>query len=430
MKLRFSCHASDTPHGIWDVIYIRTFDESMSDITKAAVTGVVDSGNAGNGYLAANVLSDDMRLWGGRASPRDGTLWIELHVKDSLKVAAVSLTQSSTHYAICYHIHMTNDSGISRIVAAVTSSMASEGVGVNLQTTSSLLGGTTVRAPPNVEQRALKPLVPSSGVIPQVSELTRTPSSPLWIPCHPVSLQAQLAKPRDEAFRPDESFYNAVCVDGIWICASKSVEDVVLLRCRELVERVVPKKFRAEWQRFRSPKGFKDPGPMRIIILDNRTHEQAGCIPELGDDTKGRNCTCCPFVFTSREDLLPTGVGGWSPGRLTLHELVHGFDMVIRQLIDPFFNDEALQCYVLSRHLYQTPRRERLYASTSRDEYVAETLCVAWGMMKNDEMYRAASMSNQEDLQRRDPLVLNMLRKYFNVPVGGLDDLNLNNVQG
>jgi hypothetical protein len=61
---------------------------------------------------------------------------------------------------------------------------------------------------------------------------------------------------------------------------------------------------------------------MRVVILDNRTNEQAGSIPELQDKSKGRNGTSCPFVFSSREDFTTgIGSGGWKTGRLTSHEL-------------------------------------------------------------------------------------------------------------
>ena len=81
---------------------------------------------------------------------------------------------------------------------------------------------------------------------------------------------------------------------------------------------------------------------MRVIVLDERTNEQAGCIPELQDNSGGRNGTSCPFVFTSREDF-DGGIGGsWSEGQLSCHEITHGSDMVVRQLRDAYFHDQVL----------------------------------------------------------------------------------------
>jgi len=48
---------------------------------------------------------------------------------------------------------------------------------------------------------------------------------------------------------------------------------------------------------------------MRLVVLDNRSNEQLGSVPELQNSIRGRNATICPFVFSSREDFFG-GVGG------------------------------------------------------------------------------------------------------------------------
>lgn len=62
------------------------------------------------------------------------------------------------------------------------------------------------------------------------------------------------------------------------------------------IRRWVPLSLRAKFASFRSPKWAKDPGPMRVIILDNRTNEQVGTWlcdyiqkggTELGEDLRG-----------------------------------------------------------------------------------------------------------------------------------------------
>ncbi len=150
---------------------------------------------------------------------------------------------------------------------------------------------------------------------------------PVSIIPHDVSLKSKLHPPRETEFVPSESFYNSICVDGLWICTSKSVEQSVLESAVALISRVIPSEQRKLWGKFRSPLWAKDPGLMRIIILDNRTDEQAGIIPELQDDSKGRNGTSCPFVFTSREDFVKgIGDGNWPMGKLTMHKSTHGAD--------------------------------------------------------------------------------------------------------
>lgn len=55
------------------------------------------------------------------------------------------------------------------------------------------------------------------------------------------------------------------------------VEREVVEEAARWIRKWVPLSLRAKFAAFRSPKWAKDPGPMRVIILDNRTNEQV-CI--------------------------------------------------------------------------------------------------------------------------------------------------------
>lgn len=90
-------------------------------------------------------------------------------------------------------------------------------------------------------------------------------------------------------FAPDSDFYNAVCCEGLWVCTSKNVEEEVLHQACALVRAIMPRSLRECFGKFRSPLWAKDPGPMRLVILDNRSDEQVGMVPELQDNSKGRN---------------------------------------------------------------------------------------------------------------------------------------------
>lgn len=165
---------------------------------------------------------------------------------------------------------------------------------------------------------------------------------------------------------------------------------------------------------------------MRLVILDNRSDEQAGMVPELGDGSTGRNHTNCPFVFSSREDFT-TGIGGgrWRRGRLTTHELTHGADMVIRQLIDPFFHFEAAHLFdrAMERRQFHyddptagpgEPREVALYAACNRDEYIGE--CVNIILNLSGEEYHNVGITGRADLEFKDPAVCALLRRFFTVP--------------
>ena len=125
-----------------------------------------------------------------------------------------------------------------------------------------------------------------------------------------------LMPPRSTDFVPDDSFYNSINCEGLWVCTSKQVPELVLERAAAFVRSWIPRPLRELFGRFRSTLGCADSGPMRLIILDHETNEQAGIIPELNNDAPGRNGTACPFVFSSREDF-EEGVTSWKIGALT-----------------------------------------------------------------------------------------------------------------
>jgi hypothetical protein len=120
----------------------------------------------------------------------------------------------------------------------------------------------------------------------EMSELFATPSKPMTKgQLADFSQRGSLQPLRsDGPFRPDANFYNAVDCDGLWVCTSKSVEPEVLQKAVKLIRSIVPLELRRCFGKFQSPRWAKDPGPMRVIILDNRTDEQAGIIP--GDDVQ------------------------------------------------------------------------------------------------------------------------------------------------
>lgn len=259
---------------------------------------------------------------------------------------------------------------------------------------------------------------------PLMEELTRPSSKALTGHVHDVALKAALHVPRYD-FTPDADFYLSENCEGVWVCASKAAGPEVLQRCCALVRATLPLWQRELWGKFVSPKWGQDPGPMRIIILDNRSGEQANCIPEINrGNSGGRNGTACPFVFTSREDF-DGGVGGsWKLGALTAHEMVHGADMVLRQLYDPYFHEEVLDLYRTYRQLFQWPKSQgtgrtvvkNCYACANRDEFLAETHCILLGMHENKDDYCRARMNTATLLEEACPKLVEVLKRVFVYP--------------
>lgn len=198
---------------------------------------------------------------------------------------------------------------------------------------------------------------------------------------------------------------------------SKACGSETLPKACALVRSVITLQQRKLWGMFRSTKERKDPGPMRIVVLDNRTNEQAGIIPELKDDSPGRNGTASPFVFSSREDFFG-GIGSsWVEGRLTLHEMTHGADMVIRQLVDPYFHNEVEDLYCKHKEKFKYLKSSQewsyCYAGTNRDEFLAEAHTIAQGMHVGSKDYELCKMSTPIDLKSKMQDVLNLLQKHF-----------------
>jgi len=231
-------------------------------------------------------------------------------------------------------------------------------------------------------------------------------------------------------FEPDPDFYNAINADGLWICASKEVDERVLQRAAELVCRYIPVELRGLFLKWRSPHD-SPVGPMRLVILDNITGQQAGDCPDFPDEWTGRNGTATPGCFTSAEDLH----GHDSNGELTVHEMMHALDMVIRQQLDPYFNQELINCY---NKAIEAGTYKKAYAASNPHEYVAElcTLFVNTHPLNftygchacspdNDDVCDfephqdmeegpgGVDMTRKSDLIQNDPDAYELLKKYL-----------------
>jgi len=166
----------------------------------------------------------------------------------------------------------------------------------------------------------------------------------------------------DRDFKPDPSFYNSMCLDGLWICVSKACRPGTLERAAVLVSSYLPVEIRRLFLEWRAPS-YRPRGPFRLVVLDNKTNQKAGDCPEFPDDWEGRNGTSNPASFTSVEDL-------WEgQGSLTVHELMHGVDMIIRQQIDPSFMEDCDNCH---KRICESEVFLKCYARCNRHEYLAE----------------------------------------------------------
>mmetsp|Transcript_12267 Transcript_12267/g.20323 ORF Transcript_12267/g.20323 Transcript_12267/m.20323 type:complete len:610 (-) Transcript_12267:100-1929(-) len=178
-------------------------------------------------------------------------------------------------------------------------------------------------------------------------------------------------------FEPDPAFYNGINLDGFWVLASKEVDKRILNQAAELLCRYIPVEIRRLCLQWRAPKGMPQ-GPFRLVILDPVTDQKAGDCPDFPDSWGGRNGTSNPGIFTSADDfsLHPQRFGPC--GELTVHEVTHGLDMVIRQQLDPYFFQQTHDCWqdAIDRKVYR-----KAYAAANRHEYLAEicTLFVGTG---------------------------------------------------
>ena len=158
--------------------------------------------------------------------------------------------------------------------------------------------------------------------------------------------------------------------DGLWVLTSKEVDERVLKCAAELMCRYIPLELRLRrlCLQWRAPLGMPK-GPFRLIILDPVTNQQAGDCPDFPDSLRGRNGTSNPGIFSSADDF-PCNPGLNSAcGELTVHQMTHGLDMVIRQQLDPYFFQQVDDCYraALEQCVYK-----KAYAAANRHEYLAE----------------------------------------------------------
>ena len=220
--------------------------------------------------------------------------------------------------------------------------------------------------------------------------------------CHPA---------RKVPFQPDENFYNSELCEGLWVCCTKKVSKGTLEKACALIRGTLPIELRRKFLDFRAQKWCVDPGPMRLIIMANK--EVAGSIIEVQGTSlqgmTGSNHTYSPWAFTNENDFLKCS----NIGKLTLHEITHAADMVIRQQIDPFFHEHVQLLYnsavnrssdnsanwkdrgtSIPDHFITNKNNTRqqgsydfggrynggLYAMANRDEYLAETHCMLRGI--------------------------------------------------
>jgi hypothetical protein len=166
---------------------------------------------------------------------------------------------------------------------------------------------------------------------------------------------------------------------------------------------------------------------MRVIVLDDITNERSGIIPELksgastGSSSNSRNSVECPFVFTSREDMYGQHSkisGELAPkNRLTIHETVHGADMVIRQMIDPAFH-EIMEEYFrkyrsLMIYISRNGALKAAYAATNRDEFLAEVVTICKGGHADTQDYARCGLQSKDDVRRLMPDMYEEITKYF-----------------
>ena len=89
--------------------------------------------------------------------------------------------------------------------------------------------------------------------------------------------------------------------------------------------------------------------------------------------------------------------------------------------MDPYFNDEAKLVFRRNRHLYINKNGKRLYGGTTRDEYLAECLITALNLVEteNSEYYQCG-IKNYETISEKDPQVVALLQRYFNIAPQGV----------
>jgi hypothetical protein len=377
----------------WDVAKLQFF--AGDDLCEPVAT--LSSGEANMDYAAARAVMGP-GVWGGRKDEPSSSFFLGAVFDRPMGVTGVHFSEpNDKHCSVEGNVTLQRARG-------------SEWVDVRLV---------------QVEERGdrLPSLRCREGQIPADSDLVAVPSRPLQGKVHNCCYRSQLhdrgVLPSDP-FLPSSDFYLSEDCEGLWVCVSRACGEATLQKASQLVRSFIPEEHRRLWGQFASPLWAKDRGPMRLVVLDNVTNEQCGMIPELSDISTGRNCTSCPFVVTSREDLFD-GVGGWTPGRLTLHEMTHGADMVIRQQLDPAFEDIVEDLFRQYRQLCCYTSRngamKSVYAATSRDEFLAEMVTASTGRLVCDDGYFRCGLNTVNHIREAMPELYDLMKRYFNFDV-------------
>ncbi len=396
----FRVTTSHTSQGsAWDVSQL----ELSNNGTPLIPSSISTSGSyAHPDYEPIQVLENNPKFWGGRPDEH-GQFYLQLNFQKAVAFDSLTLTlkQRQEHFATKISILFGRSIDGTWVWNQVGNYESSGCVPLSLNL--SFPGLSLSLIEPKREPKREEPL--------------RVPPADFW------HSPEKLHPARPMEFVPDSSFYNSVNVNGLWVCASKTIELEVISKCEALVRSKVPLWLLQACRSFRSARWAIDPGPLRIIILDNRFNEQAGMIPELENDTKGRNCTSCPFVFTSREDFVDGVNFQWPLGALTAHELVHGLDMVIRQ-VDPDFHNRVAGLFIQAKksqiYQYKDVRgTHEMYAATNRDEFLAETAIIAMGLAdpSPNREYFKSGLYLRSQLEEKDPEVVDLLSTFLNLEI-------------
>lgn len=410
MTALWRIRATSTATGLWDVRGLRFLDDHG---TELAASSAFCSGSASDpahggfrGYDAAGCILGS-GMWGGRPD-RHGRLFLGAAFDEPVRVRAVRFSQpSERHWSAEVALEYWRDESpepawvLRRFVQ-----LGGNGACNEAQVSEPFVGMFHDEAA-------------SDGEPPDEKDLTVDPSQPLTMAVHDVCYKSRLQARCADDFVPDPGFYLAENCEGLWVCVSQACGEETLQRACALVRAMYPPEHRRLWGEFVSPAWARDPGPMRLVVLDNRSGEQMGMIPELQDDRTGRNCTCCPWVFTSREDFFG-GVAGWHEGRLTVHEMTHGADMVLRQAVDPYIHEAVRDMYRAHREkfCFHEPcgAARKCYAAANRDEFLAECHVILQGLMRADD-YDMCGLGTPDALGDACPDVVAFLLNYFVAPI-------------
>ena len=383
----------------WDICALKFYDISSQQLIPCAA---LSSGSANQtSFSAEGAVMKTNAIWGGRPVSCDNgnsEFFLGAVFSESVSVAKV-------HFLEPHEKHSSVDGEVMLQYLNANVVWCNERLIETLER-SDKLGVGIVR----------------TGPAPSADELVSKPSRPLKGEIHGCCYKARIHcnissnNDNNSALIPDLSFYHYENCEGLYVCVSHACGLETLHEASALIRSLIPEEHRKLWSQFRSPKWAKDCGPMRLIVLDNRTKERAGMIPELNDSSASRNCVNCPFVFTSREDFYD-GVSGFMKYQLSTHEITHGADMVIRQLIDPAFDEIIEEMYQKYRQLlcYNTINgaMKSSYATTNRDEFLAEIITICRGCHINTSDYQKCGINTVELVREKMPDLYNIIQQYF-----------------